>query len=545
MTSELGDLRLADLILKVGRIHSFGHQRVDNRSLAIRDGVIVAVADEVDGLDRLRSEATKVVEAPDLTLQTAFIDSHEHLLESARNLGRVQVQNARPLEELIAMIAQRAARTPPGEWVQTTMGWNESNLGEGRLPTAAELDRASDTHPVLVPRGGHVCVANTLALRAAGITADMPDPRGGTIGHLDDGSLSGLLEGWLAQKIKGLVPPPPLEESVANLADACRIYAALGVGTIREALLYREDWPVYQTARERGLLCMRCRPMILVPIGTADEGKAFVEGLGARSGFGDDWLRIWGLKFVMDGGVAGAAMEQPFANDPSNTGHVNWDPDAMAPIVSHAIANGWKAATHAVGDRTVRTILDVYQRALSENPGTPAGTLVIEHACLANAEQRARAVRMGVAITVQHSLFYTNSADFLRSWGPERTSRIMPVRSWLRDGALVAAGTDSVSPFDPLLNVWGFATRETKDAGIQGPEEAIDVKTAFELYTHASAKLFGEPTRLGALEPGMLADVVAYPKDPLTVPIDELPTLKPAFTIVGGLAAHDPRGMLS
>ena len=545
MTSHLGDVRLADLILKVGRIHSFGHDGLDNRSLAIRDSVIVAVSDQVDGLDPLRSATTKVVEKPDLTLQPAFIDSHEHLLESARNLGRVQVQDARSLDELIGMIAQRAAQTPRGQWVQTTMGWNESDLAEGRLPTAAELDRASDTHPVLVPRGGHVAVANTLALRAAGITVDMPDPPGGTIGHLDDGSLSGLLEGWLAQKIKGLVPPAPLEDSVANLADACRIYAALGVGTIREALLYREDWPVYQTAWERGLLCIRCRPMILVPIGAADEGIAFVDGLGARSGFGDDWLRIWGLKFVMDGGVAGAAMEEPFANDQSNSGHVNWDPDVMAPIVSHAIANGWKAATHAVGDRTVRIMLDVYERALAENPGTPPATLVIEHACLANAKH-ARAPCGWASRSPSSTRSFTPTAPtFSEAGGPKRTSRVMPLRSWLRDGAFVAAGTDSVSPFDPLLNVWGFATRQTKDAGIQGPEEAIDVKTAFELYTHASAKLFGEPTRLGALEPGMLADLVAYHDDPLHVAVDELPTLKPAFTIVGGVAAYDPERMLS
>jgi len=221
----------------------------------------------------------------------------------------------------------------------------------------------------------------------------------------------------------------------------------------------------------------------------------------------------------MDGGVAGAGMEEPFANDPYNTGHLNWDPDAMAPIVSNAIANGWKVATHAVGDRSVRVLLDVYERALSENPGTPHATLVIEHAFLANAEQRARAARMGVAITVQHSLFYTNSADVLASWGEDRASKVMPVRSWLRNGAQVAAGTDSASPFDPMLNVGGFATRETKDAGIQGPEEAIDVETALELYTHAGAKLFGEATRLGALEPGMRVRV------PQQRAIDGLPFL--------------------
>jgi predicted amidohydrolase YtcJ len=225
MTSHAGDRRLADLILKVGRIHSFGRQQSDRRSIAVRDGTVVAVSDDLDGLDALRSSGTTVVEDPELTLQPAFIDSHEHLLEASRNLARVQAQDARSLEELIAMIAQRAARTPAGQWVQTSIGWNESNLLERRLPTAAELDRGSDTHPVLVPRGGHVLVANSLALQAASITAGTPDPPGGTIGHLEDGSLSGLLEGSIVHRVRGMVTPVPLQESVTNLADASRIYA--------------------------------------------------------------------------------------------------------------------------------------------------------------------------------------------------------------------------------------------------------------------------------------------------------------------------------
>jgi predicted amidohydrolase YtcJ len=309
-------------------------------------------------------------------------------------------------------------------------------------------------------------------------------PRGPRRGNGSKPRWRGTSQTW--PNIRSLVPPPSLEESVTDLADACRIYGALGVGTIREALLHLEDWRVYQTAWERGLLRVRSRPMILVPISTANEGQAFVAGLRARSGFGDDWLRIWGLKFVMDGGVAGAGLEQPFANDPANTGHINWDPDAIAPIVSYAIANGWKVATHVVGDRTLRVLLDVYERALAENPDTPRGRLVIEHAFLANAEQRARAVRMGVAITVQHSLFYANSADMLISWGEERASKVMPVRSWLRDGAEIAAGTDAAAPFDPMLNVWGSRPARRETPGFRGPTRRSTSKRRYG-YTPAPA----------------------------------------------------------
>jgi predicted amidohydrolase YtcJ len=544
-TGDPRDPRLTDLIVKAGRVYSMNGGRDVHAALAIRDGWIVAVSDARDGLDALASEATKVVDDPGLTLLPAFFDIHEHLLDSARNLARVRLEDACSIEELITLVRGRAEQTPEGEWVQTSNGWNESNLTEGRLPTAAELDRASTEHPILAPRGGHVSVTNTRGLELMGVTGATPDPPGGTIGHLPDGTPNGVLEGGAAQAIKALVPPPPLDESVDNLADACATYAALGVGSVREALIQLEGWEVYQSAWEQGRLSIRCLPLLLVdPFRPQADRLAFVEGLGARSGFGDDWLRLWGLKFVLDGGVAGAAMEQPFANNPNYSGHLNWDPDEMTEVVSHALARNWKVATHAVGDRTVRTVLDVYERALEQNPGTPTGTLVVEHAFLADESQRARAIALGISITVQHPLLYVNGKEILESWGSERAAAVMPVRSWLDEGATIAAGTDTVRPFDPMLNIWGMVTRGTKDIGVQGADQAIDQYTAIELYTSAGTRLTGEAERRGTLEPRRLADFVAYRTDPVTAPIDNLPSLTPAITCVGGRAVHDPDKLL-
>jgi predicted amidohydrolase YtcJ len=237
-------------------------------------------------------------------------------------------------------------------------------------------------------------------------------------------------------------------------------------------------------------------------------------------------------------------MEQPFANNPSWTGHLNWDPDEMTEVVSHALARHWKVATHAVGDRTVRTVLDVYERALEQNPGTPPGTLVVEHAFLADQTQRARAIALGISITVQHPLLYVNGKEILESWGPERAAAVMPVRSWLEEGATVAAGTDTVRPFDPMLNVWGMVTRGTKDVGVQGADHAVDQYTAIELYTSAGTRLTGEAERRGTLEPHRLADFVAYRADPVTARVDDLPSLTPAITCVGGRGVHDPDKLL-
>jgi len=230
----------------------------------------------------------------------------------------------------------------------------------------------------------------------------------------------------------------------------------------------------------------------------------------------------------------------------SNTGHLNWAPDEMFAVANAAVKRGWKIGTHAIGDRAVRTLLDVYERVIQANPGLPLGTLVIEHAFLADATQRARAIRLGVWITVQHPLLYALGKSLVTLWGPERTRQIMPVKAWLEEGAQLSAGTDyPISSFNPLQSIWGFVTRATKEAGIQGPEYAIDQYTAVQLYTVGGAELDGERQRRGTLQPHRLADLVAFHQNPITCPIDDLPTLTPAFTVVGGRTVYDPEKRLS
>src|SRR5262249_28160851 len=137
---------------------------------------------------------------------------------------------------------------------------------------------------------------------------------------------------------------------------------------------------------------------------SVDEAINFVRGLGVRSGFGDERLRIWGLKFVLDGGVEGGALEAPYANNPANSGHLNWDPAEMTRVCIDAVRRGWRIGTHAAGDRAVRTLLDIYEGVAAAVGPRPPWTLVIEHALLSDATQRERAVRGGFGITVQHAL---------------------------------------------------------------------------------------------------------------------------------------------
>jgi len=453
----------------------------------------------------------------------------------------VPVDKARSVAEFTGMVADAARAAEPGKWILTSIGWHESNLAENRLPTLAELDAAAPDNPVLARRGGHLAVVNSAALQAAGVGADTPDPPGGTIGRLPDGSRNGVLEGGAVYQVAAFAPGPGRAELAAALGTTSAAYAALGVGTIREPMIDLDELLAYQDARDQDLLRVRVRPMIRVGSELTEEAAiALIDGLGARSGFGDDGLRIWGLKFVMDGGVEGAAMEQPYANDPGNSGHLNWDPAAMTRVCVEAAGRGWRIGTHAVGDRAVRTLLDVYEAVAAQMGPLPPWTLVIEHAMLSDAAQRDRAVRGGFNVTVQHPVLWNMGSEMLVAWGPERTSRVTPIDQWLAAGASLAAGTDIVRPFNPMTNVWGMVTRGTKSAGIQGPEHAISVGTALELYTMGTARLNHEQDRLGSITPGKLADLVGYPADPLAADPDDLAELTPAFTIVGGRATHDP-----
>lgn len=540
-------VRLADTLIRAGAIHSMATNRAIYRAIAIRDTTIVAVSEDAHGLDDLASPGTRVVDDAGLTVLPAFDDDHNHFVLAAANLGLVQAGRAHSIGDLLDLIRQRAGQTPAGAWIQTSSEWDESNLAEKRLPTAAELDRATSEHPVWVVRGGHVGIANSMALEKAGITRETPDPPHGTIRRNPDGSPTGELYSAPAMGlVASHIPPPPIEAQVDGLRQAMRLYNSFGIGTVRDPIVTRDQLLAYQVLRQREELTVRSRVMFLIKQGSVAERIADLAGLGVTSGFGDDWLKIWGLKTLMDGGPAAAALDAPFANNPNSSGMPFWNVDDLVEVGNYAVGKSWRIGIHAIGDRAVRTVLDAYERILGEHPGLRPGTLVIEHAFLADAVQRRRAIQLGVAITVQHPLLYAQAPALLAMWGPERVDQILPISDWVREGALVSSGTDSPpSDVNPLLAVWGMVTRGTKLAGVQGKDYAIDRWTAFRLYTAASAELDWEGDRRGTLEPGRLADLVAYRTDPMSCPIDELPSLRPSLTLTGGHPVYDPESHLS
>lgn len=327
------------------------------------------------------------------------------------------------------------------------------------------------------------------------------------------------------------------EQRIEELRLASLDYAAHGITTVRDAFVEESELPLLQSARERGALNVRVRAMVGYPgFGGRDPSvmSAWIDRVAARVASGDDMLRIWGLKFVIDGGAENGATEEPYVGRPDFRGQLMWQEEGLAEVITYAARHGMKVGVHAWGDRAVRTLLDVYERVLKEDPTLPKGTLVLEHGGLSPATERARAITMRIPVTVQHPLLHDLAFGLIQGWGAKRTADVFPVREWLNEGALVGAGSDyPVGEYDAMASVWGMVTRQTR-AGVLGPEHAIDIATAIRLYTADAARLIGESDRLGTLEPGRLADVVAYRRDPMSIPVDELRSLHPTFTMVGG-----------
>ncbi len=535
----------ADLIVVPGTVHAMAGGAAPVAALAVRDGMIAASAgpdDRGDLLAAWRGPGTVVIDDPELVVLPAFVDTHNHLMLAAQNILGVPVSQAADIPGIVRLIRERAARTPAGEWIRTGADWHELGLAERRLPTAAELDQATTDHPVLLQRGGHNGVLNSPGLRLAGIGRDTPDPEGGFIDRDAAGDPRGWVQDAALELAQRAVPPLPEEALIDGLAQASASYAAHGLGTVRDAAVTPAQWHAYVRAQAGGQLSVRCHAMMLTTpaaIAAAGSVDAYLDSLeqqGISPGAGEGLLRVWGLKFVLDGGVEAAAMTRPYADRPGYLGELMWDTDALAGALAACARRGWPVGTHAMGDHAVGTLLDAIADARALAGDVPAGMFVVEHGGLIGGHI-ARAAGLGVHVTVQQALLDGLAPAFLAAWGAERTAALFPWRGLVDAGAWISAGTDHpIGPLSPLRAVGGMTTRATP-AGVLGQEHAIGREEALRLYTVAGAQFLGGEAA-GTLVPGAPADLVAYRADPFTCPHEELPHLSPAMTVIGGRMAY-------
>jgi predicted amidohydrolase YtcJ len=465
-----------------------------------------------------------------------FIDSHVHFLEGGFRLTSVHLRDASSREEFVSRIKAFAATVPAGTWI---LGgdWDHTLWG-GELPRRDWIDAVTPDHPVWVNRlDGHMALANTAALRAAGLTDTMADVPGGEIVRDANRRPTGLLKDNAMDLVGGKVPPPSAGQNDRALDAAMKYVAEQGVTGVHHMGTW-DDLDVFERAWRAGKLTTRIQAA--VPLGTWERlAKTVAAKRFGADGHGDLWLRVGVLKGFVDGSLGShtAAFDEPFTDAPKDRGIFVTPPDALYKWISGADRAGLYVAVHAIGDRAIGTILDIFERVEREN-GPRDRRFRIEHAQHLRPGDIPRFRTLNVIASMQpyHAIDDGRWAE--RVIGPVRLRTTYAFRSLLDAGARLAFGSDwYVAPPTPLEGIYAAVTRRTLDEKNPGgwiAQQKITVEEALRAYTSGGAYASFREHDAGTIAPGMLADLTVIDRDLRTIPPEQLRDAHVVRTVVGG-----------
>lgn len=529
-------MRRIDRILFNGSIVTLDANQSRVSALAVAQGRIIAVGTDDDILGMADSDTSRENLGGKFVIP-GLTDAHIHWEGTARALDMVNVFEVPDNSLALARVADRVSRTPVGQWI-IGYGWSQDLWPEKRFPVSADLDSIAPHHPVfLTAKSGHAAWVNSLALRLCGITSATLDPEGGQLVRDASGQITGILLENAINLISRHVPVPTLGELANQMKAAQQLALAAGLTGIHDF-----DQPsclrALQLLRERGELNLR----VLKNINKEWLPAALDSGL--RWGFGDEWIRIGGLKVFADGalGPRTAAMVKPFENEPTNYGIVTTEKEEMIELVSRASAAGLPSTIHAIGDRAVHDVLDVYEHVRREESARGELTATrrhrIEHVQLIHPTDAKRLAQLNIIASMQpiHATSDMLAAD--EFWG-KRSQWAYNARLQLDQGVVVAFGSDApVEPFEPLKGIYAAVTRQRPDGspGPDGwhPELRLTVDEALRAFTIGPAYAAGLENEVGKLAPGYLADLVVLDRDLYTVPPPEILSTQVMATMVGG-----------
>ena len=548
-------LRGADLILLNGKVWtgeamagSGGRAKGEAfaQAVAMVDGRILAVGTS----EQIRAYAgpdSRVIDIQGRLVVPGFIDSHVHFLNGGSQLLALDLKDARSEAEFVRRLGEKAKTLPPGQWIQGG-NWDEQAWPSAKLPTRKLIDAVTAKNPVFIGRyDGHAALANSLALKMAGLGKTTPEPPGGVIVRDGKGEPTGVLKDAAQDLVGRRVPRPSQTDMEQALRAALKEAARFGVTSVHNITVDSEsadgsftgEIHLLRRAELEGWLT--CRMYEIVPLA---QGKKLAEA-GLSRDMGSDFLKLGAVKAFADGslGSATAWMFEPFADDPGNRGlpMVLMNPPAKMeePIRSAAQAQ-IQPAIHAIGDRAVAEVLDLYARVGGGDPA--AYRFRIEHAQHVRAEDFARFGKLGVVASMQpyHAIDDGRWAE--KRIGPERARTSYAWRSMLKAGAPLAFGSDwPVAPLSPLLGIYAAVTRATLDGKHpEGwvPEERLTVEDALRAYTQGSAFAAFEEKEKGSIAPGKLADLVVLAQDLFSIPPEKIKEARVALTIVGGKVVY-------
>jgi predicted amidohydrolase YtcJ len=512
------------------------------QAVAIANGRILAVGNDAE-IQAYAGRNTSIIDLNGRLAVPGLIDSHAHFIIGGFQLLSVDLKDAHSEEEFTRRIGEKAKTLAPGRWLEGG-GWDEQTWGSAKLPTRGMIDGVTENHPAFLTRyDGHESLANSLALKLAGVTRETPDPVGGVIVRDAAGEPTGIFKDAAQDLIAKAIPPPSDEAMSEALHAALTEAARVGVTSVHSITLDTGSWngnftreiQLMRRAELEGWLT--CRVYEIVPIAQWEK----LRDAGLSRNMGDEFIKLGAVKAFADGslGSATAWMYEPFADDPTNRGIPL--PLMNPPAKMEALARGADEAQiqiciHAIGDRAVAEILDTYTRLGGDNPA--AHRFRIEHAQHMRPQDFARFGKLGIVASMQpyHAIDDGRWAE--KRIGHDRAKWSYAWRSMLDAGAPLAFGSDwPVAPLSPILGIYAAVTRATLDGKHPNgwfPEQRITVEEALRAYTQGSAYAAFQEDEKGSITPGKLGDIVVLSDDLFTIPPVKIKDAHVVMTIVGG-----------
>jgi predicted amidohydrolase YtcJ len=534
----------ADVVFVNGKVFTADDGDRVVQGFAVTGERFVAIGSDSD-VRKYVGPQTKVIDLKGRFVSPGITDDHFH--NEGGGPG-VDLSHVRSLGELLTTVANAASAAPADTVIASNSDWHEAQLKEQRLPTAEELEQAAPNKPVVLVRGGHEYILNISALKKWNVTKDTPVPAGGQISR----NASGELTGELFDEAKALVTlPRPKPVSMDDILATQKALAPYGMTAIRIPGAYKgnliDAYHLMKQAEAEGKLTLRWT--VYMPgfsLRSAEAARHAIETWGTHQGEGDDWVKVDGVKLLVDGGFEGGHLSKPYL-EPYGlggqfTGLTVSPPAAYTEVVRELNSKGWHVITHAVGDAALDQVLDAYAAA-DKDASIKGKRWSVEHAFVSRPEQVARLKQLDVAVSAQDHL-YLAAPVLKKYWGWETASEVTPVKTYLDAGLLVAGGTDSpVIPFNPFWNLYHMASRDTISDGVYGEDQKIASRPLLlRLVTINYAKLIGEEKTRGSIEPGKLADFAVLSDDFLTVKPETIRDMKALATWVGGREVYHAPG---
>jgi predicted amidohydrolase YtcJ len=535
-----------DLMIVNASVHTMDEARPTAEALAIVGNRIVSVGSTRD-ITALKGPGTRVIDAGGKLLLPGFNDSHVHWLMGGFSITNVDLRDAKSPQEVARRLGEHAAKLPKGRWI---LGgdWDHEKWPGTPLPTRQMIDSSTSDHPVFVNRtDGHMGLANSLALKLAGITKDTKDVPGGLI--VRDGTTgepTGVLKDAAMNLVEKIIPPRSAEEKLAAARAATDHAASVGVTSVTD-MSADDDVGLYQSMLDRGELKTR-----IYAIRSIVSWEVLAR-TGVRGAFGSDALRIGGLKGYADGslGSTTAFFFEPYSDAPNTRGLLfeQMLPEGiMLKRVQGADEAGLHVMIHAIGDEANFQILEIYKKVAEQN-GARDRRFRIEHAQHLRPSEIKRFGQQKVIASMQPYHAADDGRWCDKRIGPERSKGTYPFRSLLDSGAVLAFGSDwTVAPLNPFEGIKAAVTRQTLDGKHpQGwvPEQKISVDEAVRAYTYGSAYAEFADKVKGAITPGKVADVVLIDRDIYKIDPAEIDQARPVLTVMDGRIVFERGGAKS